>query len=171
MDTTRHTVADTRLGAITLVADGDAVTGLYFHHHVRRPDPRTFGPAVEPAADPLLAAAAEQLHDYLDRRRDSFDLPLRTAGDAFQEKVWAALRAIPYGSTTTYGRLAEQLGDRRLAQRVGQAVGANPLCVLVPCHRVVGADGSLTGYAGGLRRKQELLELEEPAEVAAARLF
>ncbi len=171
MDTTRHTVAGTRLGAITLVADGDAVTGLYFRHHVRRPDQQTFGPAVEPTEDPLLAEAAEQLHDYLDRRRTGFDLPLHTSGDAFQEQVWAALKDIPYGTTTTYGRLAERFGDRALAQKVGQAVGANPLCVLVPCHRVVGADGSLTGYAGGLRRKQELLALEEPPEAAASRLF
>ncbi|MEV7217990.1 methylated-DNA--[protein]-cysteine S-methyltransferase [Kitasatospora cineracea] len=171
MNTTRHTVANTRLGAITLVADGGAVTGLYFRHHVRRPAQDTFGPAVEPAEDPLLAEAAEQLHDYLDRRRTGFDLPMRTAGDEFQEKVWAELRTIPYGATTTYGSIAERLGDRSLAQRVGQAVGANPLCILVPCHRVVGADGSLTGYAGGLRRKQELLAVEEPAEVTASRLF
>ncbi|MFJ1755467.1 methylated-DNA--[protein]-cysteine S-methyltransferase [Kitasatospora sp. NPDC088134] len=171
MDSTRHTVAGTRLGAITLVADGDAVTGLYFRHHVRRPDQDTFGPAVDVSEDPLLAAAAEQLHDYLDRRRETFDLPLRTVGDEFQEKVWAVLKEIPYGTTTTYGSIAERLGDRRLAQKVGQAVGANPLCVLVPCHRVVGADGSLTGYAGGLRRKQELLAIEEPAEVTASRLF
>ncbi|BAJ31625.1 MULTISPECIES: methylated-DNA--[protein]-cysteine S-methyltransferase [Kitasatospora] len=171
MDTIRHTVAGTRLGAVTLVADGDAVTGLYFRHHVRRPDQRSFGPEVEPSGDPLLTEAADQLHDYLDRRRTGFDLPLRTGGDVFQEKVWALLKDVPYGTTTTYGTLAGQLGDRALAQRVGQAVGANPLCVFVPCHRVVGADGSLTGYAGGLRYKQELLELEEPAEVTASRLF
>ncbi|MFE4971336.1 methylated-DNA--[protein]-cysteine S-methyltransferase [Kitasatospora sp. NPDC056651] len=182
MDTTRHTVAGTRLGTITLVADGDAVTGLYFRHHVRRPDQQTFGPAVETAADPLPAEAAEQLHDYFDRRRTGFDLPLRTSGDDFRETVWAALRTIPYGTTTTYGRLAEQLGDPALAQKVGQAVGANPLCVFVPCHRAVGTacatnplpvvvpchrvlrtDGTLGGYIGGLDAKTTLLNLEATA--------
>jgi methylated-DNA-[protein]-cysteine S-methyltransferase len=79
--------------------------------------------------------------------------------------------SIPRGETTTYGRIAEQLGDRTLAQQVGQAVGANPLCIFVPCHRVVGSNGSLTGYAGGLKRKQALLELEESAQVSTARLF
>jgi methylated-DNA-[protein]-cysteine S-methyltransferase len=98
-------------------------------------------------------------------------MPLAAAGDTFQRLVWDEVAAIPRGQTTTYGRIAEQLGDRGLAYRVGQAVGANPLCIFVPCHRVVGANGALTGYAGGLQRKQALLELEEPAEVSAGRLF
>lgn len=98
-------------------------------------------------------------------------MPFDAAGDAFQHAVWSIVTEIPFGETTTYGAIAERLGDKTLSYRVGQAVGANPLCVFVPCHRVLGANGKLTGYAGGLKRKQALLELEEPAHVAAGRLF
>jgi methylated-DNA-[protein]-cysteine S-methyltransferase len=101
----------------------------------------------------------------------AFDLPLAVDGDEFQRRVWAMLDEIPFGETTTYGELAERLGDKALAQRVGQAVGHNPLSIVVPCHRVVGKDGKLTGYAGGLKRKQFLLDLEEPAAVKSERLF
>ncbi|MER7212081.1 methylated-DNA--[protein]-cysteine S-methyltransferase [Streptosporangium sp. NPDC000239] len=166
---TRHTVVDTTLGPVTIVAEGDAVTGLYFQHHTRRPAQETFGAVA--VGDALLTEAATQVRDYLAGRRQAFALPLRAAGDAFQQAVWSILNEIPYGETTTYGRVAERLGDRGLAYRVGQAVGANPLCVLVPCHRVLGANGNLTGYAGGLGRKRALLELEEPAQVTAGRLF
>ena len=168
---TRHIMVDTNFGPITIVAQGEAVTGLYFRHHVRRPAPDTFGPEVIASTDELLAEAARQLSDYLAGTRTEFELPLVAEGDAFQHAVWDIVAGIPRGETTTYGRIAEQLGDRTLAQPVGQAVGANPLCVFVPCHRVVGANGSLTGYAGGLTRKQALLELEEPARISAGRLF
>ena len=94
-----------------------------------------------------------------------------TGGDAFQRQVWALVDEIPYGETATYGDLARRLGDVRLAKDVGAAVGRNPLCVLVPCHRVVGRDGRLTGYAGGLSRKRFLLDLEELEESVAMRLF
>jgi len=164
---TRHSVVDTQLGQVTLVAAGDAITGLYFPHHWYRP--ADLGARVEP--DPLLSAAADQLIAYLAGERQGFDLPLATAGNAFQEQVWALLHQIPYGTTTTYGTLARELGDKSLAQAVGKAVGHNPISVIVPCHRVVGSTGALTGYAGGLARKQFLLALEEPAPVAAGRLF
>ncbi|WP_301200637.1 methylated-DNA--[protein]-cysteine S-methyltransferase, partial [Corynebacterium stationis] len=85
--------------------------------------------------------------------------------------VWALLQEIPYGETMTYGEIAQQLGNKHLAQRVGQVVGRNPVSIIIPCHRVIGSDGSLTGYAGGLDRKRFLLELEEPAEVTETRLF
>src|SRR5919201_311962 len=156
----RHTVADTVLGPITLVASGDAITGLYLQHHIRRPDEATFGVAVPMFEDPLLLAAAQQLLEYLDRRREDFDLPLKAAGDDFERAVWDIVARIPTGQTTTYGAIAEQLGDKTLAQKVGQAVGANPLCIFIPCHRVVGSNGSLTGYAGGLKRKRALLAQE-----------
>jgi len=165
---TRHTVVQTTLGPITIVADGSAVTGLYFEDHLRRPAQDDLGPS---AVDPLLMQAAGQLQEYLQGRRQAFQLPLSADGDPFQQSVWAILQRIPFGATTSYGRIAEQLGDRALAQRVGQAVGANPLCVFVPCHRVLGADGSLTGYAGGLDRKRALLQLEEPPAQTAGRLF
>ena len=168
---TRHITVDTGLGPVTVVAQDAAVTGLYYRHHIRRPSPDTFGPPSRPAADTLLSEAAGQLRAYLAGQRPAFDLPLAASGSAFQQAVWNLVADIPRGTTTTYGAIAGQLGDRTLAYRVGQAVGANPLCILVPCHRVVGADGSLTGYAGGLRRKRALLELEEPAQVGAGRLF
>jgi methylated-DNA-[protein]-cysteine S-methyltransferase len=168
----RHVTGETALGPVTIVADGDSVTGLYFRRHVRRPGAEALGPAVRPDSgeDLLLEAAASQLRAYLEGRLTRFDLPLRAAGDGFQKSVWALVAEIPRGETTTYGAIAERLGDRALAWQVGQAVGANPLCVFVPCHRVVGADGSLTGYAGGLERKRALLDLEQPA-AGAGRLF
>jgi methylated-DNA-[protein]-cysteine S-methyltransferase len=168
---TRHIVADGDFGPVTLVAKGGAITGLYFRHHIRRPSQDTFGPEVIASAEPVLSEAARQLRDYLAGERKEFDLPLAAEGETFQHSVWDIVTSIPRGETTTYGRIAEQLGDRALAQQVGQAVGANPLCIFVPCHRVVGSNGSLTGYAGGLKRKQALLELEEPAQVSTARLF
>ncbi len=169
---TRHLVVDAGvLGPITLVASGAAVTGLYFRHHVRGPAAETFGRAVAGTEDELLSEAAAQVLDYLAGRRRNFELPLHATGDEFRQDVWRIVAEIPFGERTSYGRIAERLGDRRLAQAVGKAVGANPLCLFVPCHRVVGADGSLTGYAGGLARKRALLDLEEPAAVGAGRLF
>ncbi|MFB7732997.1 methylated-DNA--[protein]-cysteine S-methyltransferase [Streptomyces sp. NPDC056112] len=106
-------------------------------------------------------AAEEQLRAYFAGELKQFRLPLRTSGTAFRERVWAAVDDVPYGSTTTYGEIAARIGASRAAVRaVGGAIGANPLLVLRPCHRVVGADGSLTGYAGGLERKVRLLTLE-----------
>ena len=148
---TRHAVVGTTLGPITIVATGKAITGLYFARHIRRPGRETLGPVSE---DRLLMEAGRQLTEYLDGSRRTFDLPLTAAGDAFQKSVWAIVSEIPFGQTTTYA-----------------AVGANPLCIFVPCHRVVGATGALVGYAGGLTRKRTLLELEEPAAVSAGRLF
>lgn len=167
----RHTVVDGDFGPITVVARDEAITGLYFRHHIRRPAQDSFGAELPMGADRLLDEAARQLLDYFAGRRREFDLPFAAEGDAFQRAVWDILTSIPFGETTTYGSIAEQLGDRTLAQKVGQAVGANPLSIFVPCHRVLGTNGSLTGYAGGLRRKKALLELEEPAQVSAGRLF
>jgi methylated-DNA-[protein]-cysteine S-methyltransferase len=170
----RHTLIDTLVGPLTLVADGDAVTGLYFPDHSPLPDDTPFGDRVarqDVASDGVLAQAATELSEYLTGQRQTFDVTVATHGDGFSEKVWALLRQIPYGETTTYGTLATKLGNPRLAQRVGQVVGRNPVSIIIPCHRVVGADGSLTGYAGGLTRKRRLLELEEPVEISSSRLF
>lgn len=167
----RHTMIETELGQITLVADEERLTGLYFARHRHLPMRRIYGAHVEGAADPVLSEATTQLKEYLAGTRRSFDVPVATLGDEFEERVWGLLTQIPFGDRVSYGSLAEQLGDKTLAQRVGQAVGRNPLCVIIPCHRVVGADGKLTGYAGGLKRKQKLLELEEPDEIKAGRLF
>jgi len=178
----RHARANTTIGELLLVAgpvdeaaaDGrpaDALVGVYFPGHRYPPSPGSIGAEVAEGDDPLLGPAAGQLREYLAGDRRTFDVPIATAGDPFSERVWALLRAIPYGETTTYGALADQLGSRGLAQRVGQAVGHNPLSIVIPCHRVVGAGGSLTGFAGGLDRKRHLLDLEEPAHRKAARLF
>jgi methylated-DNA-[protein]-cysteine S-methyltransferase len=178
MQISRHTTVPTTLGELVLTAESgapgpedEALTGVYFPEHWHPPTPEQLGDRVEAATDPLFATALDQLGEYLAGERQEFELPLRTHGDDFSETVWALLREIPSGTTTTSGELAVRLGSRGLAQRVGQCVGRNPLSIVIPCHRVVGADGSLTGYAGGLERKRTLLELEEPAERSAARLF
>jgi methylated-DNA-[protein]-cysteine S-methyltransferase len=168
---TRHAVIDGPLGELTLVAEDDVLTGLYFRSHWYRPAETTFGPRVDAASDKLLAEAQNQLGHYLAGHRHDFDLPAGLRGDDTQRRVWQLLTTIPFGETVTYGELAAVLADGTTAQEVGQAVGRNPLSIVVPCHRVVGKNGQLTGYAGGLKCKQFLLELEEPSEVKAARLF
>ena len=169
--TNRHVVAGTSIGELTIVAADEAIAGLYFPHHWHMPAETFLGSPTTLREDPLLASATSQLREYLDGSRLSFDFPMATSGDPFQEQVWAMLAEIPFGATTTYGDLAAKLGDKALARRVGQAVGHNPLSIFVPCHRVVGKDGNLTGYAGGLDRKRFLLELEEPAEAKTGKLF
>ncbi|HEY4463141.1 MAG TPA: methylated-DNA--[protein]-cysteine S-methyltransferase [Streptosporangiaceae bacterium] len=168
---TRHAIVGTVLGEITLVATDDAVVGVYFAHHWTRPSRDGFGPEADPGDDVLLGRARSQLDEYLSGERTSFDLPTAATGDPFEQRVWAMLKEIPFGETATYKDLAGKLGDSSLAWAVGQAVGHNPLSIIVPCHRVVGKNGKLTGYAGGLKRKQFLLDLEEPAVVKAGRLF
>ena len=168
---TRHAIIETALGALTLAAADDAVIGLYFPQHWYLPPEGSIGPEVDAGGDALLERARVQLGEYLDGARTLFEVPVATNGNPFQEHVWAMLMDIPFGETTTYGALAERLGDKALAQLVGQAVGHNPISIIIPCHRVVGSTGKLTGYAGGLERKQFLLELEEPALVKAEKLF
>lgn len=167
----RHAFITTDLGKVTLTATDQYLTGLYFPGHKPQPDASTFGQLVEAATDDLFSQVETELADYFIGNRQEFTVPLATAGDEFSEQVWALIKQIPYGQTTSYGALAKQLGNRHLAQRVGQAVGRNPISVVIPCHRVVGADGSLTGYAGGIERKRRLLEIEEPADKTQARLF
>jgi methylated-DNA-[protein]-cysteine S-methyltransferase len=169
--TARHTVIDSPLGELTLVADGNALTGVYFRHHWHPPAASALGEYVEPAADELFGRTGEQLREYLAGERTEFDLPIALVGDLFRRRVWDLLGDIGYGQTRTYGELAAELGDGTTAYEVGQAVGRNPLSIVVPCHRIVGKDGALTGYAGGLKRKRFLLELEESAPAAAGRLF
>ena len=167
----RHATIDSPLGELTLVAEGDSLTGVYFRHHWHRPAEDTFGPQVDAESDALLSRAQAELTDYLTGSRTEFDLPIAMRGDELQHRVWKMLATIPYGETVTYGELAAALADSTTAQEVGQAVGRNPLSIVLPCHRVVGKNGQLTGYAGGLKRKQFLLELEEPVEAKEARLF
>ncbi|WP_243065069.1 methylated-DNA--[protein]-cysteine S-methyltransferase [Humibacter sp. RRB41] len=159
------------IGELTIVADGDAVTGIYYPGHWTKPDRSAFGDEVDAASDPAIAEAVLQLRDYLNGERTSLDFATHAEGSDFEQSVWKVLREIPYGETVTYGEIAEQLGDRSLARIVGQAVGHNPLSIVVACHRVVGATGSLTGYAGGLRRKEFLLGLEGALPDAPPPLF
>lgn len=110
--------------------------------------------------DPLLLEAKKQLEEYFAGQRKVFNLPIGLGGTDFQRKVWLAIGKIPFGQTTTYAKLAEQLGNPAAIRAVGTAIGANPLLIVLPCHRIIGSNGSLTGYAGGLDKKKALLELE-----------
>ena len=164
----RHVVVDSPYGPLTLVAEGDELVCLYMEAQRHRPDQSTFGVLVPEPTEPPFADTVRQLAEYFAGRRDGFDLPLRLHGTAFQQRVWAALREIPCGETWTYGELAARIGSPTAARAVGLANGKNPIGVIVPCHRVVGADGSLTGYGGGLDRKQALLEHEGAAPPSLA---
>jgi methylated-DNA-[protein]-cysteine S-methyltransferase len=160
------------LGELTLVAEDGALVACLMALPDRDPDDDSLGePAAVGAGDDVLVAAAGQLGEYFAGRRTTFSLPLAPRGDAFQQKVWALLCEIPYGETRSYGQLARELGDVNLSQAVGWANGRNPISIIVPCHRVIGSDGSLVGYAGGLDRKRFLLSLEEPPAEEAHRLF
>lgn len=145
------------IGRLLLTSDGAALTGLYMETS-RKAQPT--GDWVEDAAAAPLTAALRQLDEYFAGTRRAFDLPLRLEGTEFQQRVWRELTVIPYGETWSYGQLAQRIGKPSASRAVGLANGRNPISILVPCHRVIGADGSLTGYGGGLERKQWLLAHE-----------
>jgi methylated-DNA-[protein]-cysteine S-methyltransferase len=166
-----HVVLPSPIGDLTVVAQDGAITHLLMDAARYRPqDPDVFGEPADPEAEPF-ASAGVQLAAYFIGDLTAFDLPLAPRGDEFQQRVWALLRDIPYGQTRSYGDLARDLGDVNLAQAVGTANGRNPIAIVVPCHRVIGSDGSLVGYAGGLDRKRFLLALEEPPADLVGRLF
>lgn len=165
--TATHTVMESPIGYLTLVADEGRLIGVYFPHHWYAPGRASFGERAEAGFDEVK----RQLGEYFAGERERFELPAEARGDEFQRRVWELIGRIPYGRTATYGELAKELGEGVLAKDVGAAVGRNPLSIVVPCHRVVGKDGQLTGYAGGLGRKRFLLDLEEPAERKQAALF
>jgi methylated-DNA-[protein]-cysteine S-methyltransferase len=151
-----HTVLDSPIGPLTLVAEDGALTALLME--VNRHGPRN--PDRGRRHDAVFGAAAEQLQAYFAGELTEFDLPLAPEGTAFQQRVWEALRQIPYGETRSYGQIATSLGTPGASRAVGLANGHNPISIVVPCHRVIGADGSLTGYGGGLERNQYLLDHE-----------
>jgi methylated-DNA-[protein]-cysteine S-methyltransferase len=174
------TQIDSPIGPLRLVGDGEAINAIDFlgdmptgdgeAASVRRAALRIDGRPLDGPAegradgDPLLREAVDQLAAYFRRELKDFDLPLRPTGSAFQLRVWEQLRAIGYGETASYGQVAGRLGMTNAASRaVGLANGRNPIPIVIPCHRVNGANGTLTGYAGGLERKQLLLELEQDA--------
>lgn len=137
------------IGALTLTEENDRIVGLQFG-----------GDGAANDASFVLDEAEKQLQAYFSGTRRDFDLPLAPVGTPFQRAVWDALRAIPYGETRTYAQLAASVGRPKACRAVGMANNRNPIAILIPCHRVIGADGSLTGYAGGLDAKKTLLALE-----------
>ncbi len=145
---------DSPLGKITIVEEGSAITQLYFSSEVPYHDT----PCSETA---LLKKAVLQLDEYFAGKRKSFDLPLAPGGTAFQQKVWRALQLIPYGQTRSYRQIAKAAGNEKAARAVGMANNRNPLAIVIPCHRVIGSDGKLVGYGGGLDKKAYLLDLEK----------
>lgn len=155
-------IAQTRyespLGRMIVAATRNGLAGVWFEGQRHLPDSSAWP---EQPGHPVLRQAMAQLEEYLGGRRTRFDLPLDLrAGTCFQQSVWQALLAIPHGGTTSYGVLSRRIGRPAAVRAVGAAVGRNPLSIVVPCHRVLGAGGSLTGYAGGLQRKSALLQLE-----------
>ena len=149
------------LGPMIVAATGSGLAGVWFEGQRHLPDHSGWPHA---PGHPVLAKAVQQLSDYFAGRRTRFDLPLDLqGGTAFQQSVWQALLAIPSGATTSYGDLSQRVGRPTAVRAVAAAIGRNPVSIVVPCHRVLGRDGSLTGYAGGLERKSALLDLERAA--------
>ena len=155
---TLYTEMTSPLGTLLLTAENGSLVGVHFpgqkHDRPRQPHWQRAD------HDPVLAQARTQLAEYFAGRRARFDLPLAARGTPFQQAVWQALLAVPFGGTSTYGAIAAAIRRPRAVRAVGAAIGANPIGIVVPCHRIIGRDGSLTGYAGGLERKAKLLELE-----------
>jgi methylated-DNA-[protein]-cysteine S-methyltransferase len=147
------TVLDpTPVGPLMLTTDGSALTGLHFGEHPV--------PGDRDDAHPVLRAAAAQLAEFFAGERKAFDMPLAPTGTEFQMRVWEQLRLIPYGTTISYGELARRVGNPAASRAVGLANGRNPIAIVVPCHRVIGANGALTGFGGGMDAKKTLLDLE-----------
>jgi len=156
-----HAVIDSPIGPLTLIAQDGHLAGVLMEVMRYEPDAATLGSAVRSESEPVLAEAASQLGAYFRGELTRFDLPLTLDGTQFQQTVWAGLRAIPYGETVSYSGLARRIGQPAASRAVGLANGRNPVAIVVPCHRVIGADGSLTGYGGGMERKRFLLGLEQ----------
>lgn len=157
-----HYLMESSLGVLTLVNTDRVLSGLYMPGHLRGPKSDSLGSRTTLGFD----IARAQLNEYFEHKRTDFDLPLAPHGTIFQQSVWSLLRDIPYGETRSYGQIAELLGNRLAIRAVGLANGRNPISIIVPCHRVIGSNGSLTGYAGGLERKRLLLNLEAAGTIS-----
>jgi methylated-DNA-[protein]-cysteine S-methyltransferase len=168
---TRHVVVDSPIGPLTLVRDETGLTGVYYPGHWTRPDRNSFGPQVDAREDHGFDEATAQLTEYFAGERRDFDLPLNPRGSDRARQVWQLIAEIPYGQTTSYGELARRFDGDLDPRDIGGLVGQNPLSILIPCHRVVGSTGQLTGYAGGLDRKRYLLELENAIPAAPETLW
>ena len=150
-----NTIAyDSPVGVLTLTSDGRSMTGLWFEGRGEITD------NTEKASDGVLERARRELDRYFEGRLTAFTVPVDPRGTEFQRRVWFALRDIPYGATRSYGEIAKAIGSSSAVRAVGSANGANPIAIIIPCHRVIGANGSLTGFGGGLDRKRFLLDLE-----------
>jgi methylated-DNA-[protein]-cysteine S-methyltransferase len=149
------TVYESPIGKLTLVSDGEALTHLDFE------TTKTPAPKAPRGGDKVLALAVKELDAYFAGKLRRFTVPVRPSGTDFQRRCWAALQKIPYGATRSYGQQAITIGNPNATRAVGLANGRNPIAVIIPCHRVIGANGGLTGFGGGLPRKQFLLELEQ----------
>ncbi|MFI8100331.1 methylated-DNA--[protein]-cysteine S-methyltransferase [Streptomyces sp. NPDC086023] len=160
-----HTVIDSPYGPLTLVATEGTLSGLYMTGQRHRPPEESFGERAGAEEEPF-PEAVRQLAAYFAGELTAFDLPLRMEGTEFQRSVWDQLKQIPYGETWSYGELAARLGKPNASRAVGLANGKNPIGIIVPCHRVIGASGGMTGYGGGIDRKQRLLAFESGAETA-----
>jgi methylated-DNA-[protein]-cysteine S-methyltransferase len=156
MTATLYTTVPSPIGELLLIGDGQSLSGLYM---VEGRKPMSVRPGWTPASEPFGAVRA-QLDEYFAGARTTFEVPLAMAGTPFQLRVWSALQEIPYGETVSYGEIARRVGEPSAARAVGLANGSNPVSVIVPCHRVIGSSGKLTGYGGGLERKRALLDLE-----------
>lgn len=169
--TVLHSVVDSPIGPLTVVGDSRD-EGVALHSvWMNTPRHRHGDDELGKRDDAAFSEVARQFDGYFAGTRTVFDLELDPAGTEFEKRVWMLLRDIPYGTTRSYGELAADLGDPNLSRAVGTANGRNPLSIIVPCHRVIGADGSLTGYAGGLERKRFLLTLERDPAPSADQLF
>lgn len=152
-----YTIIQSELGEVTIQASESGITGIWFETFTTKP--KNLGELSD--THPLLLEAARQLTEYFTMQRSQFDLPLDMQGTEFQKIVWQALLDIPYGEVRSYKELAESIGRPKAVRAVGSANGKNPISVVVPCHRVIGTNGKLTGYAGGTERKEQLLKLEK----------
>jgi methylated-DNA-[protein]-cysteine S-methyltransferase len=158
-------IHDSPVGPLSLVSDGQALAALTFENHSKLIGPLA---EAEPGSDAIVDEARRQLDAYFAGRLQRFNLPLAPRGTVFQERVWMALRDIPYGKTCSYGDIAAVVGAPKAVRAVGGANGCNPISIIVPCHRVIGANGALTGFGGGIDRKRYLLTHEQGQLVFAA---
>lgn len=167
MTTMRYRTIDSPVGLLTLAGVGSTLMHLRMVDQTHEPDRSGW----EPADDDAFPEAVGQLSAYFAGELTEFDLDLELAGTEFQRRVWAALRTIPYGETRSYGQIAEQIGSSGASRAVGLANGRNPIGIIVPCHRVIGSTGGMTGYGGGIDRKRALLALEKSRKPANLTLF
>ena len=168
MTTLRYRTIDSPIGPLTLAGRGSTLMHLRMIDQTHEPDRRGWEPAADPDA---FADVVAQLNGYFAGTLTTFDVDMESDGTEFQRRVWAALQTIPYGETRSYGQIAEQIGSPAASRAVGTANGRNPISIIVPCHRVIGSSGGLTGYGGGIERKCALLELELSAKSMTPALF